>query len=583
MKKIIMMLLCISFLTPSVFCQSDSITTAVDALLRPNAALRAVEFRPLFYKLNNRTKKVEENAQTQINQINAVLPLKANQTDVTAEIQAAKGFNFGAIFYVSKNGNNTTAKMGDPQLAFATPHDALRAAVIKLKNGNIKKATIDISTGEYSFGLTNTNADFKINYASKSSYNTDSISYIDYVVFKNYTATPNSFSLVYNNVDYIFRQGAKLVPASPFNCFLSARADTCAFIFEGSTALECYNLNATNGVQELFFITHDSSSVRFIAPYANFSTAQGNSQNIIQSGIYSFGHLDLGYTNGFGTEQSDTRQLSKLSNVKLSVKRMTQYKNPKFKIEAPSANSAFAYYAFKSKVNLEVSVDEIECMTNAVGLRGDNGGAWGINSPYIDSSNMKFNFGRVVQNLRGTTANTNTAIFNVCQGVKKSDLTFSVKEAISEVPFFVALSFGGVSLVNSRLNINCDNYVKSTANTFPAVSINTISTDSLSYTVISGRYEVQEGSVINLTGAKGRVILDGVFITKSATAPAIVLGAQGVLVTSRTRIITGGGASILGNSANLPVTIQTGATCNTSPSSIQQLGGGLIVSSIFNF
>jgi hypothetical protein len=66
MKKFIFVLAIFSFLTPSVFCQSDSITTAIEAILRPNAALRSVEFKPLFNKLNNRTKAVQASLQTQI-------------------------------------------------------------------------------------------------------------------------------------------------------------------------------------------------------------------------------------------------------------------------------------------------------------------------------------------------------------------------------------------------------------------------------------------------------------------------------------------------------------------------------------
>jgi hypothetical protein len=111
MKKILIFVAFIAFFTPSVsFAQvpftvgtADSVTTAVDAVLVPNAALRATALKPLFEKLNNRTKSVEQSANGRMSNIEGVSALKANKTDLDTAKAALRTESSNNYNYVLQN------------------------------------------------------------------------------------------------------------------------------------------------------------------------------------------------------------------------------------------------------------------------------------------------------------------------------------------------------------------------------------------------------------------------------------------------------------------------------------------------
>ncbi len=564
MKKIFSIILVFAFLTPSVFCQSDSIVTAVNQILVPNTALKAVALKPLFTKLNNRIKANEAETLNKYNNVQLNFALKSEL-----------GFASNSVFYVDRRwtgarggvswtAQNTLAKRGSISYAFPDVWAARDAAVAALKAGTLTKTTIHVFGGN-SFSFSNV-------VGNGSDYESATFEPKRYDTYNSDSTSTNTVSLLYENLDYYFENNTTLVH--------NGQNGTTIPFADGGTSI-------------------NSTVSGYLTYKANYGQGQGKStSSIILTGLNSKISLTLskwdskaGWLENIVTCKEYLLKVNVMYRVTGTIHRASNSRGVNHRIEIGTllqgkyAGSDYAVSDCWPLFTLGNAIGYGNPMSNSsvtinihqASIEDDCDGIFFIQR--IDTSNIAINIDILTQSARSGSVTSSNAIFNCIGSIWTNS---SVLLHLGIVKSDMGILKMGSGVVNSHINIDCYDcdYNNSSSQTKAAFNMQQVS-DTLSTFVIGGNYRSSINPIVNIASTTNKMLLNGAYSTTS-TNPVIILAASAPQTLLNAALYSSGANSISAAAANSLITIMPSATANVAPTAnVVTQGATLNINSLF--
>lgn len=617
MKKIFLVLIALLFLLlpfAALFAQTPdtAFVTAAAALYQPKVnkagvAISATAPLPLFRKADNKIQWVKSLMQGQIDNIDAVLPLKLNTSDAAttyatitkvdtgkANIRSEMSNNISNVvvnteavyakktdittaasnyFYVDRRwtgarggtswtAQNSAATKGSIAFPYPDLWAARNAAVTALKAGTSESVIYVFGGNSFSFSnvVDGSNDYESATFEAKryDTYNSDSTS-------------TNTVSLLYNKLNYYFEQGTTLV-------------------HNGQSGITVPFCDAATSIE---------SSIRgFLTYKANYGQGQGkNTQSILARGVNSKILIDLykwdskaGWNENYVKSKEFTFNAEVVyrvtggifsfygangGNYKINIGTFLQGKYAGSGYQVGDCWAIFHIGGVSGKFknsSLDIDIKQASVEEDCDGL---------IYAQSIDTSIVNIKIGSLVQSARSGAQASSGYIVNA-QGDtwNSSTVTLGINVMNGDMGVAAILSTQNKSHVVidcKECEVNNPSATSRSAFRFAATL------DSISSFVNTGVYRSVSNPIIELASTSFKAMLSGSYKTTSSSgAISLTQSAPNVLLNGQ--IYSSGTNSITATSANSYITILPSATANKAVSSnVITQGATLNVNSLFKF